>query len=80
MEVAMAAEVTPAQVKAALSVVMVLGETIRDLGRPVPSGELYAHVAGHLDHQMYTKALDLLLKTGLVRQDNHVLTWAGPAK
>jgi hypothetical protein len=49
--------VTPEQVKAALSVVVVLGETIRDLGRPVPSGELFAQVCGHLDFQKYTQAL-----------------------
>lgn len=62
--------------KAALSVVMAIGETIKDLGH-VPSGHLYAQVMGRLSLDQYNKVIDLLKKVGAVKEENHVLTWIG---
>lgn len=69
--------VTKDEVKAALSTLMAVGEAIRDLGS-VPNGTLYAQLMGQLSLESYTKIIDLLKKTGLVSEDNHVLTWTGP--
>lgn len=72
-------QVSKEQTKAALSVLMVLADAIRDLSE-VPSGELYAVVSGTLSLDSYNKALGLLKRSGLVEEKNHLLRWIGPAK
>jgi hypothetical protein len=57
---------------------MAVGECIRDLGRPVPSGEVYAHLMGHLTLESYTSVIAVLKAKGLVEEKNHLLTWIGP--
>jgi len=56
---------------------VILGDTIRDL-RGVPSGDLYAHVMGHMDVYTYDAIIEVLVKTKLVSRKNHYLTWIGP--
>ena len=73
----MTTQATSDQVRAGLSVLMVVAETIREL-REVPSGELYAHLMGHLDLDQYTKVLGILKRAGLVQERGHLLTWSGP--
>ena len=67
---------TSAEIAAAINTVKILADTIRDLGS-IPSGHLYAQVMGHLSLQQYEGAVSLLLKTGLVKQSGHLLTWVG---
>jgi hypothetical protein len=69
--------VTKEEVKAGLSAVMAVGSAIRDLGS-VPNGRLYAELMGQLSQESYNKVIDLLKRTGMVSEDNHVLTWTGP--
>lgn len=68
------------QTKAALSVVLVVAECIRDLGS-VPSGHLYAQLMGHFTLQQYESVVGALVGAGVVRRDaSHVLTWVGGAR
>lgn len=64
------------QEKAALQVVLAVGEAIKDLGS-VPSGHLYARLMGHMSLETYNKVIALLVKTGAVKEENHLLTWVG---
>lgn len=66
------------QVKAALNVVAALADAIREL-KEVPSGVLYSSVMGQLSLESYGKVIDVLKKTGLVTEENHLLRWVNPA-
>ncbi len=70
-------EVTKEQVKAAIDVVFALSETIRVL-KKIPSGHLYVRVMGQMSHDQYQSAIDLLKRTGLVKEEAYELCWAGP--
>ena len=65
-----------AQEKAAVAIVVAIGETIKDLGS-VPSGHLYAQLMGRMSLETYNKVIGLLVKTGAVKEENHLLTWIG---
>lgn len=68
------------RVTAVLEVVNIVGDTIRDL-HSVPSGHLYARLAGHMDLEIYNNIIDMLVQAKQVRRDrSHLLTWIGPAK
>lgn len=69
---------TPTQTAAAFNAVAAISEAIRELGS-VPSGELYARVASHLDLKSYQAIIDLLKRCDLVRESKaRMLTWIGP--
>jgi hypothetical protein len=69
---------TRSQARAALSVLLTLTEAIRQLGS-IPSGTLYAHVAGHMDLQTYNSLLARIKGSGLVEESQDgMLTWVGP--
>jgi hypothetical protein len=71
--------VTKDQVKAAMAVVLAVGEAIRDLGE-VPSGHLYAQLMGRFSLAEYEKIIDTLIGAGLVEKSPmHVLKWVGPS-
>lgn len=65
-----------AQEKAALGIVLAIGETIKELGS-VPNGHLYAQLMGRMSLETYNKVIALLVKTGAVKEENHLLTWVG---
>lgn len=71
------AEITKDQMRAAVNVVMVLSETIREL-KEVPSGTLYAQLLGQLTLEQYNSTIDLLKRAKLVSEENNVLRWIGP--
>jgi len=66
-----------AQIKAALGVVLAIGDTIRELGQ-VSAGELYANVAGHMDLASFEKVLATLKGANLVSESAYMLRWTGP--
>lgn len=67
-----------AQAKGALKAVTAVADAIRDLGE-VPSGVLYAHLAGKLSLEAYEKLIGVLKGAGLVRETpSHLLVWTGP--
>lgn len=70
--------VTKTEVRAAVDVVLVVAETIREL-KEVPSGVLYANLMGHLSLADYTKIVGILKRSNLVEEKSHVLRWVGPA-
>lgn len=65
-----------AEVKAAVQVVVAVGEAIKEL-KSVPSGHLYARLMGRMSLETYNKIIGVLVKTGAVKEENHVLTWVG---
>jgi hypothetical protein len=58
---------------------LVVAEAIRELGT-VPSGHLYARLMGFFSIEQYAQLIDLLKAAGLVREQNHLLSWTGEAK
>jgi hypothetical protein len=67
---------TSAQVKAAVQVVVAIGETIKELGS-IPSGHLYAQLMGRMSLDTYNKIIGVLVKTGAVKEEGYLLTWVG---
>ena len=60
---------------AAIEILKALASTIHESGpQGVPSGHLYASIMGTLDLQAYQRAIDILVRQGLVRESGHVLT------
>ena len=64
------------QERAALEIVIAIGQTIKELGS-IPSGHLYAQLMGKMSLETYTKIIDLLVRTGAVKNEGHLLTWVG---
>lgn len=64
------------QEKAAVEIVLAVGSAIKELGS-VPNGHLYARLMGQMSLETYNKIIALLVKTGAVKNDNHLLTWVG---
>lgn len=62
------------QTQAALGIIQAVAEAIRSLGS-VPSGELYAQLMGKLTLEQYNQIIDILIRSGVVKQSSHVLTW-----
>lgn len=68
-----------AQEKAALETVLAIAETIRDL-KEVPSGHLFARVMAYMSLEEYKAVIALLVKHGVVKEENHLLTYIGNPK
>lgn len=68
-----------ADLTAAAGIVLVVSEAIREAGE-IPEGELYALLMGKMDIHGFQSLVRLLTRTGLVRSENHLLTWIGPMK
>lgn len=64
------------EVVAAITTVVALGEAIRDL-KEVPSGHLYATVCGRMSLESYQAAIRMLTKAGLIKVENHLITYIG---
>lgn len=61
-----------------VQIAVACAETIREAGS-VPSGVLYAGLMAHgVTMTQYEAIVATLLRTGLVEQASHVLTWVGP--
>lgn len=69
---------TPQQKNAALQIITVVSEAIREL-KEVPSGVLYSQLMGHMSLDQYNQIIGLIKRTGLVTESNHLLKWVGPA-
>jgi hypothetical protein len=69
-------EVTQAEKDALVKVVTAIADTIKELS-PVPSGVLYAHLAGHLTLESYTEIIRILTASNVIRVQNHLITWVG---
>lgn len=66
-------------VAAAVQLAGAVASAIHDLGRPIPSGELYARLMGHLDLPTYEAILRTLTGAGLISVDGmHLIRWTGP--
>lgn len=58
--------------------IIALAETIRTLGE-VPSGHLYAAAMSQMSLAEYDRAIEVLIRAGIVAQSNFMLRWVGPA-
>ena len=65
--------------KAALSMAIILADTIREL-KEVPEGHLYAHIMNHLSLDQFDGRMRLLVNAGVIKISNHLITWTGPEK
>jgi len=69
-------QLTREQIVGALNTVVALGQAIKEL-KEVPSGHLYAHVCGHMSLESYEAAIRMLTKAGLIKVENHLITYIG---
>lgn len=69
--------ITKEQIAAHLKVVQAVAEAIREAGT-IPSGHLYSALCGKMDLNSYNRIIDMLKRTELVSETNHVLKWEGP--
>lgn len=60
--------------EAAVGMLKAVASAIKDLGR-VPSGELYARLMGYVTLDQYDLLIGVLVRSRLVRQENHELIW-----
>jgi hypothetical protein len=70
--------VTQAQkTEAQMQLVRAIAEAIREL-KEVPSGHLYARIAGKVSSETYEKVLAVLRSGGLISvSPSHLITWTG---
>jgi hypothetical protein len=79
-----ATRMTDAEIKAkahaVVSMVVALGETIKEAGSDgVPEGVLYAALMTRgVSLESFNRMVNLLIKAGVVKRSNHLLTWIGP--
>jgi len=66
--------VTSAEIKRALQIVQVLGMAIME-AKSIPSGELYASVMAKISLNEYQSSISIMLKAGIITENNFVLTW-----
>lgn len=64
--------------KAGFEIIRTFADSIREL-KQVPSGVLYSMVMDKVDLAAYNRVIDILKRTGLVKEENHVLIWTGPS-
>ena len=74
----MSEQITRDDVRSAVNTIRAIAETIREVGE-VPSGTLYAGLAGRLDLPAFERCIRILVDAGVVHERGHVLTWIGPA-
>ena len=65
-----------AQIRSVVATTMALSEAIRELGS-VPAGHLYAQVMSFVDLPTFDGLIGVLVESGLVARDGHLLVWKG---
>jgi hypothetical protein len=69
--------VTQEQLKVGLATMLAVSESIREAGS-IPEGHLYAVLIDRMDINAFNSLVRALVRTGLVKSENHLLTWTGP--
>lgn len=64
------------EMRGALGIIDAVAEAIMSLGS-VPSGHLYAMLAGQMNLATYGGIIAKLKRAGLITERNHLLTWVG---
>jgi hypothetical protein len=67
---------TDKEFDALIKVCRAVADAIRELGS-VPSGHLYASLMGQMTLDTYYQILAALKDAGLVKEENHLLTYIG---
>lgn len=73
----MSDEVTKQQLKAGLSIVFAVAESIREVGE-CPSGPIYAALCGKVDMIGFEKIINTLVGAKLIEKRGVMLRWIGP--
>lgn len=68
---------TRQDVQNAAMVALAIAEAIQALGE-VPAVHLYARVMDKMSYEVFSRIIDVLVKAGVVKKANHLLTWVGP--
>ena len=55
---------------------LAIAEAIREL-KQVPSGHLYARLMGRLSLEEYNLLIGFIQRAGLIKIQNHLITWIG---
>lgn len=66
--------ITKDAVKAALVLVKVLADAVKEAGE-IPSGALYAAVMSKIDLNTYNRVLDILQKAGVIEVKGNLVKW-----
>lgn len=66
-------------IRRSMMLVVAIGNAIQEAGS-IPSGHLYAMLCGKLDINTYNTAIAILIKSKVVKSENHLLIWIGPKK
>lgn len=70
--------ITKKEIHTAFELLKIAAEAICKAGS-VPSGTLYATMMSVIDLPGYNRAIEILINAKLVKKENHLLTWIGPA-
>lgn len=65
------------ELKQGLTVLMAVAEAVREAGE-IPSGTVYAVLAGRVDKQGYDSMIRTLKNADLIEERAHLLRWIGP--
>jgi hypothetical protein len=70
---------TREQIKAAFEIIALVGQMIRECPEgQIPAGELYARLMDKVSLESFQSIIRTLVKTNLITDKNHLLTWIGP--
>lgn len=64
------------KMQAAVEIMKAVAEAIKEAGS-IPSGHLYAQLMGKMSLGSYEKMIDAMQRMGLVKVDDHLLTYVG---
>lgn len=70
---------TKEQVWAAINAVRAIADLIKEV-KQVPSGVIYSQVMQHMDLATYNGIIAVLKSSGLVTEQNFMLTWVEPLR
>jgi phosphoribosylamine-glycine ligase len=64
------------KMKAAVQIMKAVAEAIKEAGS-IPSGHLYAQLMGKMSLGSYEKMIDAMQRMGIIRVEDHLITYVG---
>lgn len=68
---------TATDIQSALKIMVAVTEAIHEADS-IPSGVLYSNLMGQMSLGTYESMICQIVRTGLISESNHLLTWEGP--
>ncbi len=69
--------VTKEQVMAGMQLVLVVADSVRELGN-APTGAIYAALSDRIDYAGFERIIGILVNTGVIRKNGNLLVWIEP--